>query len=171
MFALCKRNRQPRASRPQEHRQNIARTRKLKRRRHQAKPPHLRRLLLHRLLHQQPSAVAKKLRPAQQPVRLLHLLRHPQLRPKKAPAKRQRRQRVLHRRLPNSRLASCSSRKVPLQPVRRPSAMPLQRALAPQQLIRRHPAVATVACGLIPTRMCTTRRGRVFTARPRRANT
>ena len=167
MLASCKRNRQPRASRPQEHRQNIARTRKLKRRRHQAKPPHLRRLLLHRLLHQRPSAVAKKRRPAQQPVLLLH----PQLRPKKAPAKRQRRQRVLHRRLPNSRLASYSSRKVPLQPVRRPSAMPLRRALAPQQLIRRHPAVATVACGLIPTRMCTTRRGRVFTARPRRANT
>jgi hypothetical protein len=118
----CKLSRLPRASRLQEHlpRQNIARTRKLRRRHHQAKPLHRLRLLRSPRLHRQPSAVAKK----------------------------RRQQRVLHRRLPNSLLAICSSRKVLRQPVRQPRLAPPQRAEAPrQQLIPLHPAEGTVWCG------------------------
>jgi hypothetical protein len=149
----CKLSRLPRASRLQEHlpRQNIARTRKLRRRHHQAKPLHRLRLLRSPRLHRQPSAVAKKRRLAQPLVRLhrLHLPLRPQLRPKqKVLAKKRRQQRVPHRRLPNSLLAICSSRKVLRQPVRQPRLAPPQRAEAPrQQLIRLHPAEGTVWCG------------------------
>ena len=167
MLALCKRNRQPRASRPQEHRQNIARTRKLKRRHQPAKPLRRLRLESRPLVHQKRNEVAKKRSLAQERVRLQRLLRRLPPRPKqRAVVKRRIPQRMHHHRLLNSRLATCSNRKAQRQLV------PLPKTEAPlKQLILLHPAEVTVACGLTPTRMCTTGRGRVFTARPRRANT
>ena len=142
--------------------QNIVQARKRRRRLH----------LPHRLrLRRQPSIVAKKRRLQPQPRRPP---RHLQLRQRQdALAQRHRQQRAQphQRRLVNSTLAIYLNRKLlQQQPLPRPRAQPPREVRELRQQRRLRQAAATVSSGSIQSRMFTTRKARVFTARRKKAN-
>ena len=166
------------ANHPSKRQRNAVRIRKPRRRPRQLTPPHRLQQLLHPRLLPKRSALIKKPRLQQQLVQPSHLQRLP--RPNAQPTQRraqQLRRQVLRHQHPqlNSAWAICSNRRIlrqqpilHLQP--RPQLQRKARALRQQRKLP-HLAEAMALFGLTPKRMFITRKARVSTGQPKKANT
>jgi len=163
------------ANHPSKRQRNAVRIRKPRRRPRQLTPPHRLQRLLHPPLRPKRSAVAKKPKLQQRQVQLRRLQLLP--RADAPPAQRQAlQQRQALRHQPhqlNSALATCLNRRVlRQQPVLRLRPQPQRRARTlRQQRMRPRLAEAMVWFGSTLRRTCTTRKARVSTGPPKRANT